>query len=169
MITTNVRRALTGIGMAALLGAFPASDAAAQTSDSFQVLASVAENCIINTPNALDFADYDPTSGTDDDAETTISLRCTKGTTAEVLISLGGNPSGGQRRMTGQTLSETLNYDLYTDSSRTSPWGDTAGAGYDHTAASAAWTDVTVYGRIPAGQDVSVDAYEDTVTATVNF
>ena len=173
MIKKTTRRVLTGMGMAALVGAVSASDAAAQTTDSFQVLASVAETCVIQAPNDLDFGAYDPGGANlaaDLDGDADISVRCTKGTDpVEITLSLGGNAAGSQRNMLGTNLSETLTYELYSDSGRTTVWGDTAGNGRDYTAASSGWTDLTVYGRIPAGQDVSVDSYADTVVAEVNF
>jgi len=173
MIKTTTRRVLTGIGMAALVGAVSASDAAAQTTDSFQVLASVAETCVIEAPNDLDFGAYDPGGANLAaalDGQADISVRCTKGTDpVEITLSLGANASGAQRTMVGTTLAEALTYELYQDSSRNTVWGDTAGNGFDYTAANSGWTDLTVYGRIPAGQDVSVDSYADTVVAEVNF
>jgi len=173
MIKKTTRRVLTGIGMAALVGAFSASEASAQTTDSFQVLASVAENCVINTPNNLNFGAYDPGGANlaaDLDASADIEVRCTKGTdNVEILLDLGQNTAAGQRFMAGVSLAESLQYELYLDGGRTTVWGDTAGNGYAYTAVNSGWTNVPVYGRVPQAQDVSVDSYEDTVQATVNF
>jgi spore coat protein U-like protein len=174
MIKKTTRRVLTGIGMAALVGAFSASDASAQTTDTFQVLASVAENCVIQTPNDLNFGAYDPGGANllaDLDGSADIQVRCTRGTDpVEILLDLGANTAGGLRNMVGASLAETLQYELYLDAGRTTVWGDTAGNGFDYSnPPTSGFTSVTVFGQVPAGQDVSVDNYEDTVTATVNF
>lgn len=173
MIKKTTRRVLTGIAMAAMIGAISASDAAAQTTDSFQVLAQVAETCVIDTPTNLDFGAYDPGGANLAAAllgSVDISVRCTKGTdNVEILLDLGLNDAGGNRFMQGVNLSEPLQYELYTDSARTDVWGDTLGNGQSYLAANSGWTVLTVYGSVPGGQDVSVDDYEDTVTATVNF
>jgi spore coat protein U-like protein len=61
-----------------------------------------------------------------------------------------------------------MNYQLYSDSGRSSVWttaiAETVSGGVTTP------TNVTIYGRIPSGQDASIGAaYTDSVTATVNF
>ena len=59
---------------------------------------------------------------------------------------------------------------MYKDSARTAVWGDAGGALYSAGAApSKAPRAFTVYGRVPAGQDVPAGSYSDTIVATVNF
>jgi spore coat protein U-like protein len=63
---------------------------------------------------------------------------------------------------------DVLKYDLYSDSGRTTVWGNTAGTGKTHTGTGSS-TDLTVYGTLPHGQNKSVGSYSDTVLATVTF
>ena len=68
--------------------------------------------------------------------------------------------------------SEALTYNLYLDASRTTIWGDGTGgtqAYSDPSAKKNQSVTVTIYGRIPAGQDVSAVSYSNTITATINF
>ena len=68
--------------------------------------------------------------------------------------------------------SEPLNYNLYRDAARTAIWGDGTGGTQvysDPRTPRNQNVTLTVYGRIPAGQDVSVGTYTNTVTATINF
>jgi spore coat protein U-like protein len=67
---------------------------------------------------------------------------------------------------------DVLQYNLYRDASRTVIWGNLSGGTsvyYDYGLANNRDTTVTVYGRIPAGQDVSAGAYSDTVTIEIWF
>jgi spore coat protein U-like protein len=67
---------------------------------------------------------------------------------------------------------ETLDYNLYQDSTRTVIWGDGTGGSQTVVQPSPPLNtniDVTVYGRVPAGQDVSSGSYSSTVTATIFF
>jgi spore coat protein U-like protein len=69
-----------------------------------------------------------------------------------------------------------LNYNLYTDATRTAVWGDGTGGTavvsikYSLPPAGTTQTDThTVYGRAFAGQVVSVGSYLDTITVTLVF
>ena len=66
---------------------------------------------------------------------------------------------------------ERLGYLLYSDTGRANVWGCQASTQFPYVSASSATTTaMTVYGRIPAGQDVAPAAnYADTVTITLNF
>jgi spore coat protein U-like protein len=70
---------------------------------------------------------------------------------------------------------EYLTYELYRDSARSEVWGSGPGSGLNPyapsaTAPNAGNREVTVYGRVPGGQEgVSSGLYTDTVVATINF
>jgi spore coat protein U-like protein len=63
-----------------------------------------------------------------------------------------------------------VNYELYSNSSRSAVWG-TGLTAYTLAAAvtSDAAIDYTVYGKVPHGQDKPAGSYADTVGITVNF
>ena len=98
-----------------------------------------------------------------------MTITCTKGATTTIGLDNGANASSGQRRMKDGTT-DYLNYFLFSDTGRTTAWGNAAGswvvppAAPDKTA-----RPYSVYGRITAGQDVPAGTYNDTVIATVNF
>ena len=69
-----------------------------------------------------------------------------------------------------------LNYNLYSNSTRTTVWGD--GTGSTQTVlgsnqvkpATPTFTDnFTVYGSVPALQDAAVGAYSDNITITLTY
>src|SRR6266550_268371 len=64
-----------------------------------------------------------------------------------------------------------LNYALYKDAARTQVWGTgmAGGTTLTYNSASKASTAVTVYGKIPQAQDVTVGSYADVVVATINY
>jgi spore coat protein U-like protein len=66
--------------------------------------------------------------------------------------------------------SETMDYNLYRDGSRTLIWGDGTGGSSIVTGMGAGVTqDVTVYGRIYAGQNLVAGKYTDSITVTVEW
>lgn len=170
MFVNSVRAALS-------LGMLIAAPAMAGTSTaSLAVSSAVAINCTVSTASVA-FGSYDPVStnaasGADLDGTGTLNVACTKGATVTADLSNGANVSGTQRRLANGV--NFLNYDLYRDSGRTLAW--TSGAGNNvnpyapsATATTNAATNVTVYGRIPKGQDAASGSYSDTVTVTLNF
>lgn len=175
----NTRRFIVSVLAASALAllANPASVLAAlgvspQTTN-LTVQATVAARCLFSTSTTVDFSNYDPTSTTPTDANGAVTIRCTKGTVATIDLANGSNFSAGSRRMASQTLTTTefLTYGLFTDSPGGTPWGTgiTGGTTRSYTAPNASPTSLTVFGRMAAGQDVSVDSYQDTVVVTATF
>lgn len=140
------------------------------------VNASVSKTCTIGDAT-LTFT-YDPTAGTNADADTTIAVRCTRGA-ANVFITLGQglNAATGstdaapaRRLLHTVTAGEFLNYNLYGSAAlRTAGtvWNNTTGVTY--TPATSASYSLPVFGRIPSGQDPIEGSFADSVVATINF
>ncbi|HUJ14353.1 MAG TPA: spore coat U domain-containing protein [Thermoanaerobaculia bacterium] len=138
---------------------------------SFTITAAVPAECTVST-SALNFGGYDPVvanSATPKDGTATVDVYCTKGALASVALDTGSHASGSTRRMLGSS-GDFLNYELYRDASRTTVWNST---NIDTGTSASRLTPInggfTVYGRIPAGQDVSVGNYSDTVLVTVSY
>ncbi len=165
---------------AALFGALLFADSravAGSANTTFTVTATVANNCTISAAN-LAFGAYDPivaNATTNLDNTGSVTITCTKGATTTIGLSAGSNganATGTTRAMsTGGGSPSYLSYELFSDSGRTTVWGNSGGALFTPAAApSKAARAFTVYGRIPSGQDVPASiAYSDTITATVNF
>jgi len=126
------------------------------------VNASVAANCTISAAT-LNFGAYDPVvanAAANLDGSTTMAVACTKGVAPNITTAAaGGTITGG---------ASTLNYSLYSDAGRTTSF---VSPGFNMPAAvSKAAQTLTIYGRIPGGQDVGVAAlYTGTIQVTVNF
>lgn len=149
--------------------AAPHGARAANTTTTMAVTATVQPSCTVSA-TALAFGTYNPLSASPLDGTSTITVNCTTGTTYTVGLNAG--TAGGATVTTRQMVlnANTLNYTLYRDSGRTNNWGNTPGT--DTPASATATTSaaaLTVYGRIPALQNVPAGAYADTVTVTVNY
>lgn len=165
----------------ALISAFSLGSAALSISShagtatgNLSVTASVAANCTISTA-AVGFGAYDPivTNATANlDGTGTVTVTCTNGSATTVTLGQGANAAVGStdaaptRRMVSGV--NFLSYALYSDTGRTTVWGNTAGTGKAHTGTGTA-TALTVYGRVTSGQNVPTGSYSDTVVATVTF
>ena len=149
-----------------------AAPAIAQTdSDSFNVSTDVSKNCSIAT-TPVGFGVYDPVvahATAPLDGTGAVIVTCTKGAGTRIDLGLGANATGSTRRMSAGGAN-FLAYELYQDTGRTTVWGAGSGAGQTIAGApSKAARTFTVFGRVPAGQDVPAGSYADTVVATINF
>jgi spore coat protein U-like protein len=162
------------VRVAVLLGGLAlglAGAAFAQTdTDTFNVSANVSKNCSITT-TPVAFGVYDPVVANATaplDGTGSVVVTCTRGAGTRIDLNAGANASGSVRRMAGG--GDFLTYELYQDTTRTTVWGSGSGAGQTIIGApSKAPRTFTVFGRVPAGQDVVAGAYADTVVATINF
>jgi spore coat protein U-like protein len=97
-----------------------------------------------------------------------ITVHCQNGNgSSEVTLSTGQSNSYGTRVM--KNGANTLNYNLYTSATRNVVWGDHTGASGTVFADGNHETILSIYGKIPAGQDVAVGVYTDNIVVTVNF
>ena len=125
--------------------------------------------CTIST-TPVSFGTYNVFSSTPLDSTGSVTFNCDNRANITITLNNGGATTFNPRRMLKG--SEALNYNLYRDAARTSIWGDGTGGTQvysDPRTPRNQNVTLTVYGRIPAGQDVSVGTYTNTVTATINF
>lgn len=133
-------------------------------------------NCTI-TATGINFATYDifrlsPTTATGSIGVTCNNPPQNPASPLTVTISLSSGSSGtfAQRQMTSSG-GDRLSYNLCIDPSCVTVFGDGTGGSRTLTnfVTNAAPWNVTFYGRIPAGQDVSAGSYADSVTVTVDW
>jgi spore coat protein U-like protein len=154
------------------------SSFAGTDTDPLLVSASVTATCTITTAPVA-FGAYDPTAGAALDGTGTVTVLCTNGTPGYITLGQGANAGGAStdaipvRQMAGGAAAAgRLGYFLYSETTRTTVWGNTGATGLNHNGVGTS-TPLTVFGQIPAGQNVIAGsggtAYADTVVATVTF
>ena len=148
-----------------------ASSYAATTAGNMSVSTDVSISCSM-TVGAMGFPNYDPSSADDLLGTATIESTCTAGGTAKITMSEGSSPTTGSstsapdRRMV--LGSEYLSYAIYSDTGRTTAWGNTAATGKGITGTGSA-ANTTVYGKITAGQAVGSGSFADSVVVTLTY
>ena len=156
---TALRTAITVSG-AVMLSMLCSAPAAAQAGNS----------CTISTTSVA-FGTYDVFGGADVNSTGSVTINC-GAAVRDLIVTLSKGQSGTYASRTMVKSGETLSYNLYTDAACTSVWGDgTAGTQTYFNADPPNNTNIvlTIYGRIPALQDVSAGGYSDTITATINW
>lgn len=121
-------------------------------------------DCTVSAQSVV-FGNYDVFSAQPLDGAGNIGVSCSPGASYTLSLSTGGG-SYSQRELTGDT--HILYYNLYTSASRSVVWGDGIG-GTGTVSGSGEGANHTVYGRIPAGQNLPVGSYSDTIIVTVTF
>ncbi len=129
-----------------------------------------AASCTIST-TAVSFGAYDVFGAPATDSTGTLTYRCSGSATNLVItLSKGSSATFNPRTMTNGT--DTMSYNLYRNAARSVIWGDGTGGTQSVQPANPNNNQNyvrTIYGRIPASQDVSAGAYTDTITAIVNY
>ncbi|MFQ5465376.1 MAG: spore coat U domain-containing protein [Thermodesulfobacteriota bacterium] len=130
--------------------------------------------CTVST-TGVNFGAYDVFQVTHTDSTGTITVSCNKKRKkrkAKIKILIGPSANSGvfnPRQLRHAITGEVLNYNLFTGPRMRRIWGD--GTGGTRTRKKRVrkkkpWV-ATVYGRLFAGQDVSVGLYTDTLTVTI--
>lgn len=128
------------------------------------LLPSLATACMIET-GGLEFGVYEPYASAPLTSTGWIEVRCEVVTSYRVLLS---SASGGadDRALLGPR--DRLRYQIYLDAARTMIWGD-GSALSSVLAVTSRGERHSLYGRIPAGQNVRPGHYSDLVTVMVEF
>ena len=167
------RKALTAALAVALLGTAAAAYAATKTA-TFQVTATVANNCFIDSASTLAFGTYDPSSATALDQTSTITVRCTNKANYTLFLNAGTTAGGTFANRLMASGTDTLQYNLYTTAQRNTVWGDgtnsTSGVtGIGQGLGAGQTNSHTVFGRIPVQPNAVSGNYADTVTVTISY
>jgi spore coat protein U-like protein len=154
-----------------LLGLVPLAELHAQSQQvqaTFRVSARVEAVCEV-TASDLAFGTYTAQAGTPLQGTTLLRSTCTPGTTYNVGLDAGTSPGAtiNQRKMASGASS--LNYQLYSDSARSTIWGNTTGTDTVTGTGTGLAVDHTVFGAVPAAQVVPAGDYQDTITVRVYY
>jgi spore coat protein U-like protein len=139
--------------------------ASAATLFSLALSGTAQAACTISAGGAVSFGNYDWTVAAPTDTVGSMTYTCTS--TAFVFLSTGSSGTYTQRTMLAGA--NALGYNLYTDAARTQVWGDLFNGGTIQVAPAGTPARLDVYGRIPAGQNVPLGSYTDTITVTFFF
>lgn len=122
-----------------------------------------AATCTVS-PVSVIFGSYDSLNPSPLDGVGSVAVNCDAEVAYTISLSAGTGTYLDRRMSAGAA---ELSYNLYTDSTRTQVWGDSTTS----SGMSAAGTDVnlTIYGRIPARQNVTAGIYADTIIVTVTY
>jgi spore coat protein U-like protein len=123
--------------------------------------------------NGMAFGVYNVFNTAPVDSTATIALVCTKKTKKDdnIRVTLGRSLNGSFTRALRSGANQ-LSYNLYLDATRSAIWGDGTSGTVQYRNANPRKNEViniTVYGRIPAGQDAVVGTYNDSIVLTVLF
>lgn len=128
----------------------------------------ITASCIINSAGNLVF----PSTGViaaNVDATSTLSVQCTNTTPYNIGLNAGTGTGAtvAVRKMTNGAA--TINYSLYSDSGRTTVWGNTVGTDTVSSTGTGSAQSFTIYGRVPPQTTPAAATYSDTITVTVTY
>ncbi|WP_457623309.1 spore coat protein U domain-containing protein [Persephonella sp.] len=137
---------------ALMVGVVTTGAMAGTASDDFTVTATVDPYCEVTTPANDLTIPYNPFNTADATATTSTEFNCVNGTSYTINVVYDGTLEGATDPT--QTLSFTATPDI------------TSGTDTDGLAST---NSVSIAIVIPAGQDVPVDSYSDSVTVEINY
>jgi spore coat protein U-like protein len=148
----------------------------------FAVLVSVVtpgialSQCTIRT-TPVSFGNYDVFSNVSTDSIGAITVACSSDV-VKANVTLGPSSTSGTfnpRKMKHSGGKDQLNYNIFVDPGRTTILGNGSGGTTDirlkrPTGKPQPWSEnISIYGRIPPGQDVYAGSYSDILTATIDW
>lgn len=159
------------IAVLLMLGLIPWAELHAQgqtATTTFKVTARVQAVCAV-TASDLAFGSYTSSSGTPLQGTTLLRATCTPNSSYNIGLNAGTSTGAtvNQRKMVSG--SNLLNYQLYSNVTRTTIWGNTPGTDTVSGVGTGLAVDHTVYGSVPASQVVPAGDYQDVITVTVSF
>jgi spore coat protein U-like protein len=154
----------------------------------FQSTSTLNGSCTL-TGGSLGFGAFQPQASGTTTARGTFSVLCTSTSAYDVIVSAGNSNNQQQRSMTGQESNDSLQYNIYTDTTYTTIVGDETGgtshpmtgvvngrsitngissgrSAYISIGRTVTWY---LYGSLNNSQYVTPDNYMDNLTITLNY
>jgi spore coat protein U domain-containing protein, fimbrial subunit CupE1/2/3/6 len=157
--------ALAAFGMAA-----GAAQAVSTVTNTMPVKITIQNACNVTTtaPTTLDFGTQGPLVA-NVDSTSTITVTCTNLAPYNVGLDAGLNGAGSisARKMINGVA--TVGYQLYSNSARSTVWGNTVGTDTLAGTGNGTAQSLTVYGRVPPQTTPAAGIYTDTVGVTVTY
>jgi spore coat protein U-like protein len=137
---------------------------------------ALLQSCTV-AATTVSFGTYNPQSASPNDAVGTVTVTCTVILVGlleswTIALSTGGSGTFANRQMSNGT--HHLSYNLYTNSTRTTVWGD--GTGGTSVVSDSRLLSIgtnsysySVYGGVPVAQDQTPGTYVDAITVTLNY
>jgi spore coat protein U-like protein len=156
--------AVAAVSLAALVA--PASATTTKTA-TFLVSLQITADCAISA-NALNFGSSGVLAAAINQT-TTLSVTCSNTTPYNVGLD-AGNASGST--VAARLLANgaaTVGFQMYSDSGRSTVWGNTIGTNTVSGTGTGSAQTLTVYGQVPAQATPAANTYTSTVTASITF
>ena len=121
----------------------------------------------------INFGTYESSSPVPLDSTGTLTIDCDESPPPVVTVSLGPSGTSGMfnpRQMSTSYYPDLMNYNVFTDSSMGTIWGDgTSGTAIILTpkVTKNKPFGTVIYARVPAGQNLPIGTYSDTLTVTI--
>jgi spore coat protein U-like protein len=159
---------LTGVLAVGCLLHSVSSPLAATATSTFTVQVTLTASCTVNSAATLNFGSQGILTANVDQTST-LQIQCTTSTPYNVGLDAGtgSGATTAVRKMTSG--GSTVNYTLYSDTGRTTVWGNTVGTDTVAATGNGAAQSYTVYGRVPAQTTPAPGTYTDTITVTVTY
>jgi spore coat protein U-like protein len=141
---------------------------AATATTTMTVQMTITATCLVNSASTLNFGTQGVLSANVDQTST-IQVTCTNTTPYNIGLNVGTGTGAtvAARKLTSGA--NTVNYTLYSNSGRTTLWGNTVGTDTVAATGNGAAQSYTVYGRVPAQAAPAPGTYTDTITVTVTY
>ena len=154
---------------AAALAIFSAPAFAASDTSNMTVSATVSDACTVVVVTGVDFGVINGKNDATNAVPGKVQVFCTSDKASGVQVTMDGgkNAASGQRYMKTATGGNTMPYNLFLDSGRTSSIAE-GGDIYNGGITTLNPKNIDIYGTVPAGQ-YPVGTYLDDITVTVNY
>ena len=142
---------------------------AATATSNFNVTLTVKSACSVSATD-MAFGSHDFTEAGPLNANSTITVKCTKGTANNIALNKGTNGASETARvMKGATTTDTVAYKISSDTNGGNNWGTTTGS-VTGTAGTGSAQTYTAYGQVlTSALNVTPDSYSDVVAVTVTY
>ena len=141
---------------------------AATATTTMTVQMTITATCLVNSASTLNFGTQGVLSANVDQTST-VQVTCTNTTPYNIGLDAGTGTGAtvAARKLTSGA--NTVNYTLYSNSTRTTLWGNTVGTDTVAATGNGAAQSYTVYGRVPSQAAPAPGTYTDTITVTVTY